>query len=302
MVHISVRVRWSLIHGCRLAWRGGLCWPILVLLLTLFFAWHLTIAGVILGEKYREFLHSHSEVLLTMREDVSDQKRQEFFSALQELSFVNRATYITREKAINRMRSTRPDVLGALEGVSDLRQVPDIIAVRLLSLQAEALLDAFLLDGPWQRVIHPGVFVHGTNDIVNGILHAGIVYGALVGMILILCALGVLFIVCMAGILMGDVYQLPLRMRIVRQSGRDGFYGALSSIVGLSLWGIVASVGSWILLALLAWALSLPLLRLPIFSTDVWYTLFVIGTGEILLLPVAIGLIGLGLIRLHIKE
>lgn len=302
MVHIPVRVRWSLVHGCRLAWRGGICWPILVLLLTLFFAWHLVIVGVVLGEKYEEFLHAHSEVLITMQEDVSDQKRQEFFSTLQELPFVDRATYITREKAIGYMRATRPDVLKALEQVSDLDQVSDRIAVRLSSLQEKALLDAFLRDGPWQKLIHPDVFVHGMNDMTHMMIHAGVVYRTLIVMILMLCVLGVLFILCMAGILTGDLYQLPLRMRTVYQSGRDGFYGTLPSIVALSLWGVLTSVASWILLLLLVWGFPNSLVRFPVSLIDVWYTFFVIGMGEIVFLPVVIGLIGLGLMRLHIKE
>ena len=292
MVYIPAASRWGLVHGCRLVWRGGICWPVCGLLLILFTVWHMVIVGLVWGERYQAFLHLRSEVFIPVQEGVSDQKRQEFFSALQALPFVTRATYITREKALDHMRSTRPDVLGAFEGVSDLRQIPDRIAVRMTSLREQTLLDAFLLDSVWQRVIDPGMFVHGTDDTINVALHIRVVYGVLVSMILMLCALGCLFVMCMTVIMTGDLYQLPLRIRSVRQSGGNEFACALPSIVACSIWGWTAAVGSWTVLAVFWWSLFPWPLRLPVSSAYWLYTFFVIGAVEILLLPLVIGLIG----------
>ncbi|MBI3336821.1 hypothetical protein HYZ98_04645 [Candidatus Peregrinibacteria bacterium] len=254
--------------------------------------WHMIIVGLVWGEEYREFLLVHNEVFIHIRGDISDQKRQEFFSALQALPFVKRATYITREKALDRMRSTRPNVLAVLEGASDLRQIPDMITVQMTSLQERALLDGFLLDSPWQRVIDPAMFVHETDDVLKSVLQVRVVYGVLVTMMVMLCTLAGLFVLCMMGIMKGDIYQLPLRIRNVRQGGGNGFVCALPFIVGCSIWGWLAAVGSWVLIVLFGWSLFPSVLRFSVSSVDWGYILFVIGVGEILVLPLVIGFIG----------
>lgn len=299
MVRIPHRARWSIVHGFRLAWRRGVPWPVFGFLLVFFVAWHMVVGGLVAGGRYQNLLRARHDAVVTMRTGLSDQKRQEFFTALQTLPFVKNATYVTWERMIERMRALQPETANILEETYDVGHMTDIVTIQLSSPRERPQLNAFLLNKQWNNAVDPNFFLHEVNISKGMMMQTEILHGVLMGMIVLLGILSILFVFCVMGVLSGDMYQSGLRIRTVTYHGIHGMYGVLPSVVACSLWAVGAAIGSWLLVFLLAGLFFPSLIGSSGLFGEAWSVFSAIGVGEVFLIPVVIGLIGCGLVRLR---
>lgn len=131
-------------------WSGalGALFGVFVLLQLLVLVW-LGLQGA------QTLLRSRTDLRLEIRADASDEAIQDFYSALQELPFIERAVFITKEQAYDQTRKTNPDLITFLEEFNFTNPFTDVIGVTLVSLDDYESFSSFIERPQWQEVVDP---------------------------------------------------------------------------------------------------------------------------------------------------
>lgn len=183
----------------------------------------------------------HSDVKLEIRPEANRGEVQQFFSNLQQLPYVERAVYITREQALARIKVEDPTLAAFFEKFGVDNPFPDTIGVTLRSLSDYPVFSTFLLDPRWQQIVDPALLsnithqeerVHELLRVANG--------GRNLAAILLLLA---------CGILLSTIVEFTRRNALGRSEevlverlvGSDGFALALPFIweAAILLWGSI---------------------------------------------------------------
>src|SRR3989338_8603751 len=93
-------------------------------------------------------------------------------TALQDLPYVAKAAFMTREQAYDRARRADPELIGFLEEYGLSNPFPDAVTVTMTSLEHYRELLHVLEDPQWQRVVDPSFLSDATaeQDYVEALL------------------------------------------------------------------------------------------------------------------------------------
>lgn len=102
-----------------------------------------------------EQLGERTELQLELLGSASDASISDLMNTLQNLPYVAKVTFMTREQAYDRARKTDPDLIGFLEQYGIRNPFHDAVNVTLTSLAQYRSLLGILQDEQWQRIIDP---------------------------------------------------------------------------------------------------------------------------------------------------
>jgi len=102
-------------------------------------------------------LLSHSDLKIEIRTGANRGEVQQFFSTLQQLPYLERAVYITREQALAKINTEDPSLAAFFEKYKVGNPFPDTIGVTLHSLADYSALSSFLSEARWQRIVDPSL-------------------------------------------------------------------------------------------------------------------------------------------------
>jgi len=133
--------------------------------------------GLLAAAAMRSLLLSNSDLKLEIRPEAPRGEVQQFLTTLQQLPYVERAVYITREQALARIKTEDPSLAAFFEKFQVDNPFPDTIGVTLLSLADYPAFSTFLSDTRWQQLIDPSLLstithqeerVHELLRVANG--------------------------------------------------------------------------------------------------------------------------------------
>ncbi|MDD5103124.1 MAG: permease-like cell division protein FtsX [Candidatus Peribacteraceae bacterium] len=212
--------------------------------------------GLLAAAALQSLLLSHSDLKLEIRSGASRGEVQQFQSALQQLPYIERAVYITREQALARIKAEDPSLATFFEKFQVDNPFPDSIGVTLRSLNDYPAFSVFLSDARWQQLVDPALLldlthqeerVHELLRVANGGQH-------LAAMLLLLAC----------GILLFTIVEFTRKSAMSRSAEVlvERLVGADSSLLMLPfIWE--ATLLLWGSVVMSACVLSLFLLLLP---------------------------------------
>lgn len=118
-------------------------------------------------EAAQTLLTSRTDFRLEVRPDAQAQATSEFFSALQQLPFVEETAFISKEQAYERMREQDPELISFLENFGLNNPFPDSIGVTLTSLDHYSAFASFIKQAEWQNIIDPTFLSKATDQEKN---------------------------------------------------------------------------------------------------------------------------------------
>ncbi|MDO8469049.1 MAG: permease-like cell division protein FtsX [Candidatus Peribacter sp.] len=133
--------------------------------------------GLLAAAAMRSLLLSNSDLKLEIRPEASRGEVQQFLSTLQQLPYMERAVYITREQALARIKTEDPSLAAFFEKFGVNNPFPDTIGVTLKSLADYPAFSTFLSDARWQQLVDPALLstithqeerVHELLRVANG--------------------------------------------------------------------------------------------------------------------------------------
>lgn len=168
MLHLEPGWRILLQRGIRRAWRTlrrehdwigslGALTGIFILLQLL----GLGLATALAGE---QLLKERTELQLELKAGTTDREVSDLITGLQDLPYVARANFITKEQAYDRARSADPELIGFLEEYGLNNPFNDAVTVTLTSLQHYRPLLAVLEEAQWQRIVDPSFLSDATAE------------------------------------------------------------------------------------------------------------------------------------------
>ncbi|MFH0851695.1 MAG: permease-like cell division protein FtsX [Candidatus Peregrinibacteria bacterium] len=120
--------------------------------------------GLLAAAAMQSLLLSHSDLKLEIRPEAPRGEVQQFQSALQQLPYIERAVYITREQALARIKSEDPSLAAFFGKFQVDNPFPDTIGVTLRSLNDYPAFSAFLSDFRWQQLVDPALLLGLTHQ------------------------------------------------------------------------------------------------------------------------------------------
>lgn len=112
----------------------------------------------------QELLQNRTDLRLEVRTEASEQDVQEFFSALNQLSYVEETVFITKEKAYEQTKQTDPELIAFLEEFNLQNPFADTIGVTLVSLEEYDAFAEFVSTARWQSVVNPAFLSQVTDQ------------------------------------------------------------------------------------------------------------------------------------------
>lgn len=145
-------------RGCITVWRERKWSTAFGALFGVFLLLQLLVLVLLGAQGITALLRSQTDLQLEIRREVSDQNVQEFFSTLQHLPYVSKATYVTREQALERAREHDPDLVTFVEKFGFENPLPDVVRVTLHSLKDSTQFMQFMQQDQWKKMIDPVFF------------------------------------------------------------------------------------------------------------------------------------------------
>ena len=109
-------------------------------------------------------LKERTELQLELKAGVNDRDISDLMTGLQELPYVARASFMTREQAYDRARRADPELIGFLEEYGLSNPFNDAVTVTLTSLEHYRDLLHVLEDPGWQRIVDPSFLSNETAE------------------------------------------------------------------------------------------------------------------------------------------
>jgi len=151
-------------RGLRTAQRGHRWMASLGALFGTLLILQLLIFGLAGAQTVQSLLQSRTDLRLEIRQNASDQQRQEFFGQLNQLSYIDETVYITKEQAYEYARTHDPDLIAFLEKYGMENPFSDTIGITLISLGDYDSLTEFLQQEKWKGVVDPTFLSEVTNQ------------------------------------------------------------------------------------------------------------------------------------------
>lgn len=101
------------------------------------------------------FFEEQSVVVLELREDIDDQARQEFYTALNHQTFVRNVHYVTGEETQEKSRAQYPELTALIEESIIRQPFRDTLHLSLQSPSHYNDLIAFVGEDRWSRIVDP---------------------------------------------------------------------------------------------------------------------------------------------------
>lgn len=111
--------------------------------------------GLAVAMGAERMLQERTAVQLELQDGVSDTNVSNFIVSLQELPFVSRAAFVTKEQAYDRARASDPELIGFLEEYGLRNPFHDSVTITLSSLHQYRSLMKVLEGSSWQKIIDP---------------------------------------------------------------------------------------------------------------------------------------------------
>ncbi len=111
--------------------------------------------GLAVAMGAERMLQERTAVQLELQDGVSDADVSNFIISLQELPFVARATFVTKEQVYDRARASDPELIGFLEEYGLRNPFHDSVTITLSSLHQYRSLMNVLEGSTWQEMIDP---------------------------------------------------------------------------------------------------------------------------------------------------
>jgi cell division protein FtsX len=112
----------------------------------------LVLVGV---EGMQTLLKSRTDLRIELQSTALNQEKQEFFSSLTELSFVEDTIYITKEQAYERTREKDPELIAFIEEFGLKNPFADTIGVTLRNLDDYGNFKGFIEQEKWKNILEP---------------------------------------------------------------------------------------------------------------------------------------------------
>lgn len=109
-------------------------------------------------------LKERTELQLELRAAANDRDISDLMTALQELPFVAKTAFMTREQAYDRARRADPELIGFLEEYGLSNPFNDAVTVTLTSLEHYRDLLQALEDPQWQSIVDPSFLSDATAE------------------------------------------------------------------------------------------------------------------------------------------
>ncbi|MAE68526.1 MAG: permease-like cell division protein FtsX [Candidatus Peribacteraceae bacterium] len=106
-------------------------------------------------EGMQSILRNRTDLRLEIHAEAQDSDVQLFYTALSKQSFIERAVFITKEKAYEQARKSDPELIGFLEEYTITNPFNDTIGVTLVSLNDFEAFAKFVEQPQWKSVINP---------------------------------------------------------------------------------------------------------------------------------------------------
>ncbi|TSC59188.1 MAG: hypothetical protein Greene041619_24 [Candidatus Peregrinibacteria bacterium Greene0416_19] len=142
----------------------------------------------------QHLLRARTDLRLELLTSATDQDAQLFFAAARALPAVERAVYITKEKAYEEERRRDPNLVQFLEKYGLRNPFPDTIGVTLRSLEDVDSFITFTRQPQWKSVIDPSYLTKATDQEreARELLHVTLAIRALVSLLIVLLSVVVL--------------------------------------------------------------------------------------------------------------
>ncbi|TSC97748.1 MAG: hypothetical protein Greene101449_1099 [Candidatus Peregrinibacteria bacterium Greene1014_49] len=111
-----------------------------------------------------QLLKERTELQLELKIGTTDREVSDLMMNLQELPYVAKANYITREQAYDRARKADPELIGFLEEYGLSNPFNDAVTVTLTSLEHYRTLLHVLEADDWQRMVDPSFLSDATAE------------------------------------------------------------------------------------------------------------------------------------------
>ena len=121
----------------------------------------LGLASAAAGE---QLLKERTELQLELKAGTTDREVSGLIVSLQDLPYVAKANFITREQAYDRARNADPELIGFLEEYGLNNPFNDAVTVTLTSLEHYRALLHVLEDKDWQRIVDPSFLSDATAE------------------------------------------------------------------------------------------------------------------------------------------
>src|SRR3989344_928433 len=117
-------------------------------------------------------LKERTELQLELRAGTNDRDISDLMTALQDLPYVAKAAFMTREQAYDRARRADPELIGFLEEYGLSNPFNDAVTVTLTSLEHYRELLGTLEDPQWQSIVDPSFLSDATaeQEYVEGLM------------------------------------------------------------------------------------------------------------------------------------
>jgi cell division protein FtsX len=121
----------------------------------------LGLATAMAGE---QLLKQRTELQLELKTGTTDRDISDLIIQLQELPYITKANFITREQAYDRARMADPDLIGFLEEYGLNNPFNDSVTITLTSLEHYRELLRVLEHANWQRIVDPSFLSDATAE------------------------------------------------------------------------------------------------------------------------------------------
>lgn len=111
-----------------------------------------------------QILKERTELQLELKTGTTDGQVSNLIVSLQELPYVAKANFVTREQAYDRARKADPELIGFLEEYGLNNPFNDAVTVTLTSLEHYRALLQVLEDDDWQRMVDPSFLSDATAE------------------------------------------------------------------------------------------------------------------------------------------
>ncbi len=195
----------------------------------------------------------HLEIL----DGTENQELQTFLSAVQQLPYVEKMTYITKEQAYAQVKDRDPDLVAFVEEFQMENPFPETVSVTLRSLEDYDAFTGFLREERWHSVVDPAFLSEKTNQEaeIRELLDLTNTASAVTLFLIVLTMATIVFVT--VELVRERVLRRAEEVLVEHLSGAFGWTVRLPFAAEAVLLLFVATLGSVLLAAALVWGLQM---------------------------------------------
>ena len=120
--------------------------------------------GLAVAAGAERMLQERTSIQLELQDGVSDADVSNFIISLQNLPYISRAAFVTKEQAYDRARASDPELISFLEQYGLRNPFHDSVTITLSSLNQYRSLLQVLEGGAWQDIVDPSFLSEANAD------------------------------------------------------------------------------------------------------------------------------------------